>query len=88
LNALLGAVATPGGTFPNAWNKFVPRPIYMPPHPPVWNELAWPAEFPLGIFEMSFLLPHLLKQGRGKIDVTSRVYNPVWTNPKLRGSRR
>jgi len=82
LNALLGAVATPGGTFPNAWNKFVPRPIYMPPHPPVWNELAWPAEFPLGIFEMSFLLPHLLKQDRGRIDVYfTRVYNPVWTNP-------
>ena len=34
LNALMGAVATEGGTFPNAWNKFVPRPIYMPPHPP------------------------------------------------------
>ena len=28
LNALLGAVATPGGTFPNAWNKFVPRPFH------------------------------------------------------------
>jgi anaerobic selenocysteine-containing dehydrogenase len=82
LNALLGAIATPGGTFPNAWNKFVPRPIYMPPHPLVWNDLAWPPEFPLGIFEMSFLLPHLLKQGRGKIDVYfTRVYNPVWTNP-------
>ncbi len=26
LAALLGAVATEGGTFPNAWNKFVPRP--------------------------------------------------------------
>ena len=25
LNCLLGAVATPGGTYPNAWNKFVPR---------------------------------------------------------------
>jgi hypothetical protein len=32
LNALLGAIATPGGVYPNAWNKFVPRPIYMPPH--------------------------------------------------------
>src|SRR5262249_5869392 len=27
LNALLGAIATEGGTTPNAWNKFVPRPI-------------------------------------------------------------
>ena len=25
LNALLGAVATEGGVFPNAWNKFVPQ---------------------------------------------------------------
>jgi anaerobic selenocysteine-containing dehydrogenase len=33
LNALLGAIATEGGTFPNAWNKFVPRPIHTPPAP-------------------------------------------------------
>ena len=33
ISALLGAVATEGGTFPNAWNKFVPRPIHVPPHP-------------------------------------------------------
>jgi anaerobic selenocysteine-containing dehydrogenase len=82
LNALTGAVATPGGVFPNAWNKFVPRPIHMPPHPPMWNDLTWPQEFPLACNEMSFLLPHLLNDGRGKIDVYfSRVYNPVWTNP-------
>jgi hypothetical protein len=32
--------------------------------------------------EMSFLLPHLLKDGRGKLDTYfTRVYNPVWTNP-------
>ena len=32
--------------------------------------------------EMSFLLPHFLKEGRGKLDVYfTRVYNPVWTNP-------
>ena len=31
---------------------------------------------------MSFLLPHFLKEGRGKLDVYfTRVYNPVWTNP-------
>ncbi len=82
LNALLGAVATEGGTFPNAWNKFVPRPIYTPPHPPKWNELTWPDEFPLAVNEMSFLLPHFLEDGRGKLEVYfSRVYNPVWTNP-------
>lgn len=82
LNALLGAVATEGGVYPNAWNKFVPRPIYTPPHPQVWNTLTWPGEYPLAMNEMSFLLPHLLKDGRGKLDVYfTRVYNPVWTNP-------
>jgi anaerobic selenocysteine-containing dehydrogenase len=31
---------------------------------------------------MSFLLPHLMNEGRGTVDVYfSRVYNPVWTNP-------
>ena len=82
LNALMGAIAVPGGVFPNAWNKFVPRPIHTPPHPPQWNELTWPQEYPLAMNEMSFLLPHLLKDGRGRLDVYfSRVYNPVWTNP-------
>ncbi len=47
LNALLGAVATEGGVFPNAWNKFVPKPIHTPPHPKMWGEVNWPAEFPL-----------------------------------------
>jgi len=82
LNALLGAVATEGGVFPNAWNKFVPRPIHVPPHPKMWNETTWPAEYPLSMHEMSFLLPHLLKDGRGHLEVYfTRVYNPVWTNP-------
>jgi anaerobic selenocysteine-containing dehydrogenase len=82
LNALLGAIATEGGTYPNAWNKFVPRPIYTPPHPPVWNDLTWPKEYPLAMNELSFLLPHFLREGRGKVDVYfTRVYNPVWTNP-------
>jgi len=82
LNALLGAVATEGGTYPNAWNKFVPRPIYTPPHPSQWNMLTWPSEYSLAMNELSFLLPHFLKDGRGKLDVYfTRVYNPVWTNP-------
>jgi anaerobic selenocysteine-containing dehydrogenase len=82
ISALLGAVATEGGTFPNAWNKFVPRPIHTPPHPEVWQELSWPLEFPLAQNELSFLLPHFLKDGRGKLDTYFiRVYNPVWTNP-------
>jgi len=82
LNALLGAIAVEGGVFPNAWNKFVPRPIYTPPHPQMWNEVTWPREYPLAMNEMSFLLPHFLKDGRAKLDVYfTRVYNPVWTNP-------
>jgi len=82
LNALMGAVGVPGGVFPNAWNKFVPKPIHTPPHPHQWNELTWPQEYPLAMNEMSFLLPHFLKDGRGRIEVyISRVYNPVWTNP-------
>ncbi|HLH69570.1 MAG TPA: molybdopterin dinucleotide binding domain-containing protein [Candidatus Dormibacteraeota bacterium] len=82
LNALLGAVATEGGTYPNTWNKFIPRPIHMPPHPQKWNELIWPPEYPLATNEMSFLLPHFLREGRGRLEVYfTRVYNPVWTNP-------
>ena len=82
LNALLGAIAVEGGVYPNAWNKFVPKPIYSPPHPKTWNNLTWPGEYPLAMHEMSILLPHLLAEGRGKLDVYfSRVYNPVWTNP-------
>jgi anaerobic selenocysteine-containing dehydrogenase len=82
LNTLLGAVATEGGTYPNAWNKFVPRPVYVPPHPQTWNEVTWPQEYPLAIHELSYLLPHFLQEGRGRVEVYfTRVYNPVWTNP-------
>src|SRR5690606_32753083 len=82
LNALTGAVGSEGGTQPNGWNKFVPKPMYMPPHPQMWNGLNWPVEYPLSMFELSFLLPHLVKQGRGRLSVYfTRVYNPVWTNP-------
>ena len=82
LNVLTGSVGTPGGTSPNAWDKWVPRPPYMPPHPGTWNDLTWPREYPLAFFEMSFLLPHFLLEGRGSLDVYfTRVYNPVWTNP-------
>ena len=82
LNALLCAVASEGGVFPNAWNKYVPKPIYAPPHPHTWNELTWPVEYPLAMNEMSFLLPQLIADGRGAVEVYfTRVYNPVWTNP-------
>ena len=41
-----------------------------------------PREYPLAFFEMSFLLPHMLREGRGKLAMYfTRVYNPVWTNP-------
>ncbi len=82
LNVLTGSVGSVGGTIPNAWTKFVPAPPARPPHPTTWNELTWPKEYPLAFFEMSFLLPHFLKEGRGTLDVYfTRVYNPVWTNP-------
>jgi anaerobic selenocysteine-containing dehydrogenase len=82
LNVLTGSVGTPGGTQPNVWNKFVPRPFAEPAKQKVWNELTWPLEYPLAHHEMSFLLPHFLKEGRGKLAAYfTRVYNPVWTNP-------
>jgi anaerobic selenocysteine-containing dehydrogenase len=82
LNVLTGSVGTPGGTSPNLWDKFVPAPYIRPTPRDVWNELLWPDEYPLAHNEMSFLLPHFLKEGRGKLAVYfTRVYNPVWTNP-------
>ena len=82
LNALMGAVAVPGATYPNSWNKYVPKPIHLPRHPEHWNELTWPDEYPLALMEMSFLLPQLMKERGGRIDTYfTRVYNPVWTNP-------
>jgi anaerobic selenocysteine-containing dehydrogenase len=82
LNVLTGSVGTEGGTSGNTWNKFVPPPFKTPPPVPVWNELHLPDEWPLAHFEMSFLLPHFLLEGRGSLDVYfTRVYNPMWTNP-------
>ena len=60
----------------------MPKHPNPPPAPEYWNELLFPREFPLAFLEMSFLLPHFLKEGRGKLDVYfTRVYNPLWTNP-------
>jgi anaerobic selenocysteine-containing dehydrogenase len=82
LSVLVGAVGTKGGTGPNAWSKFRPQLFDHPPAPNQWNELHWPREYPLSHYEMSFLLPHFLKEGRGKLDVYfTRVFNPVWTYP-------
>lgn len=82
LNVLTGSVGTVGGTMPSAWNKFKPKGFSTPPAQKFWNELHFPREFPLSHYEMSFLLPHFLKEGRGRLAVYfTRVFNPVWTYP-------
>ncbi len=61
----------------------------------VWNELAWPPEYPLSTYEMSMILPHLMMddEWRNKWNARGlkipdrlavwipRMYNPVWINP-------
>ncbi len=82
LNVLTGSVGSYGGTSPSGWNKFKPAVFDKPPAQKFWNELHFPKEYPLAHYEMSFLLPHFLKEGRGKLDVYfTRVFNPVWTYP-------
>ena len=82
LTVLTGSFGTPGGTMPHAWNKYKPSFWDEPAGPRQWNELLFPKEWPLSHYEMSFLLPHFLKEGRGRLDVYfTRAYNPVWTNP-------
>lgn len=82
LNVITGSVGTVGGTAPNTWNKYHPKFFDTPPAQKFWNELHFPNEYPLAFFEMSFLLPHMLKENRGKMDVYfTRVFNPVWTYP-------
>ncbi|MEZ4320476.1 MAG: molybdopterin-dependent oxidoreductase [Myxococcota bacterium] len=82
LNVLTGSIGTVGGTSGNSWNKFTPKPFRSPPAGETWNDLQLPDEWPFAHFEMSFLLPHLMAEGRGTVDVYfTRVYNPLWTNP-------
>ncbi|MDP6540058.1 MAG: molybdopterin-dependent oxidoreductase [Planctomycetota bacterium] len=82
LHVLSGSVGTPGGLNPNSWDKFVPQPSRKPPQNTRWNEAIWPREYPLAHYEMSFLLPHLLREQGRRVDTYfTRVYNPVWTNP-------
>ncbi len=79
---MTGSVATVGGTSGNGWNKFAPKAPIGAPKITKWNHLEWPEEYPLSYHEMSILLPHFLKEGRGTLDTYfSRVYNPIWTNP-------
>ena len=82
LTVLTASVGTAGGTSPHGWNKYKPVFWDEPPGQKEWNELLFPREWPLSHYEMSFLLPHMLKEGRGRLDTYfTRVYNPVWTNP-------
>jgi anaerobic selenocysteine-containing dehydrogenase len=82
LNVLTGAVGTPGGVSPNAWNKFIPAPYERPPPNEQWNERNWPREYPLAHNEMSILYQHFLLDGRFPQEVLfTRVLNPVWTYP-------
>lgn len=82
LHVLTGSVGTVGGCSPSAWDKFKPEHWNMPPPHSRWNELLWPIEYPFAHHEMSILLPHFLKEGRGRLEVYfTRVYNPIWTNP-------
>ncbi len=105
--ALRGSIGTVGGTFFHHWHvisvagKGGSSTIGQGkrgsnvPKVDVWNELAWPPEWPLSTYEMSYLLPHLLtdtewqdkwiKRGLNvpqKLAVwIPRMYNPVWINP-------
>jgi anaerobic selenocysteine-containing dehydrogenase len=82
LCVLNGSIGTKGGVSPNVWNKFVAAPFSKPAPQKVWSEILFPKEYPLAYHELSFLLPHFLKEGRGKLSAYfTRVYNPVWTNP-------
>jgi anaerobic selenocysteine-containing dehydrogenase len=82
VNVLAGSIGAEGGVSPNVWNKFVAAPFSKPAPQKVWSEILWPREYPLAHHELSFLLPHFLKEGRGKVAAYfTRVYNPVWTNP-------
>ncbi len=82
LCVLTGSVGTKGGTALAADNKFKASPFKKPRPQEVWNELLYPIEWPLAHHELSFILPHLVRDGRGRIDTYfTRVYNPVWTNP-------
>ena len=82
LNVLTGSVGTVGGTAPNSWAKYKPTLFNEPPDPDGWNELHFPPEYMLAHFEMSHILPHMVKEGRGTMDVYfTRVFNPVWTYP-------
>ncbi len=82
LSVLTGAVGTEGGTSPNGWHKYHPTLPNTPPRQKLWDEVQLPQEYPFAHYELSYLLPYFLKEGRGKIDTYfTRVFNPVYTYP-------
>ncbi|MBM3976133.1 MAG: formate dehydrogenase [Planctomycetes bacterium] len=82
LHVLTGSIGRPGGVNPNTWDKFAPKPSQNPPAQAHWSEVLFPLQWPLSHYEMSFLLPHLLREQKKRLEVYfTRVYNPIWTNP-------
>ena len=75
LNVLTGSVGTEGGTSPNSWSKYKPDLFDVPPDPDGWNELHFPPEYTMSHYEMSHILPHLVKDGRGRWTFTSPEYS-------------
>ena len=76
------ASARPAAPPPTAGTNSCPNRTMRRPPGTAWNELQLPHEWPFALYEMSFLLPHFLEEGRGEIDVYfTRVYNPMWINP-------
>ena len=66
LNVLTGSVGTEGGVVPNSWDKFVPAPHARAAAPEDMERAdCGPRSIRSRFFEMSFLLPHFLKEGRG-----------------------
>ena len=67
LTVLTASVGTPGGHVARAPGTST-SPSSGRSRPPTsdWNDLLFPKEWPLSHYEMSFLLPHFLKEGRGK----------------------
>ena len=63
LHVLTGSLGEKGGVLPAAWSKFKPTFFDNPPAVKFWNELHFPKEYPLTHFEMSPILPHMLKEG-------------------------
>ena len=61
----------------------------------VWNELAWPPEYPISSYEMGFMLPQLMMDDEWHAKWTARglkipksiavyvprMHNPLWINP-------